>query len=329
MPFKHILLPLDSSTLAEEAVTHAITLARSSGADIHLLHVQKSPSHSDEHCTDPVEWRLRRAELRSYLKNLSEQITGQNIRVTLSIVEGRPAEQIVEYCEEKNIDLIVITAYGKGGISRFDFGSTAQQVFSGSGRSFMVVRPAGAPPDEEETAYRRILVSMDGSPRSEWVACQVASMMRGQKVEIILLQVIAIPEMPRRMPITQEEHATREKFVECNRRAAEAYLDEVARQLRNGIKVTPKLLVAQNVAERIYATAAKEQVDLIAMSAHDWQSGAQQVTGTLCHTVMCQSNLPVLVFQDLPEAQLQGLRLGSNICEIRHPTLSNDSSAHQ
>ena len=329
MPFKHILLPLDSSSLAEEAVTHAVSLAHNSGADIHLLHVQKSPSHSDEHCTDPVDWRMRRAELRSYLKDLSEQIRAQDIRVKLAVVEGHPAEQIVEYCEDNAIDLIVITAYGKGGISRFDFGSTAQQVLSGSGRSFMVVRPAGTPPEEDETAYQRILVSMDGSPRSEWVACQVASMMRGQKVEIILLQVIAVPEMPRRMPITREEHATREKFVECNRRAAEAYLEEVARQLRNGITVTPRLLVAQNVAERIYATAVSERVDMIAMSAHDWQSGAQQVTGTVCHTVMCQSKLPVLVFQDLPEAQLQALRAGAQICEIRQPTLSKDSSVLQ
>ncbi|QKX18283.1 universal stress protein [Microbulbifer sp. YPW1] len=329
MPFKHILLPLDSSSLAEEAVAHAITLARSSGADIHLLHVQKSPSHSDEHCTDPVEWRLRRAELRSYLKGLADQIAEQKIEVTLSIVEGRPAEQIVEYCEEHDIDLIVITAFGKGGISRFDFGSTAQKVLSGSGRSFMVVRPVGTPVGEGETDYQRILISMDGSPRSEWVACQIATLMRGQKVEIILLQVIAIPEMPRRMPITKEEHATREKFVECNRRAAEAYLEEIARQLRNGIKVTPQLQIAQNIAEHIYATAAREKVDLIAMSAHDWQSGAQQVTGTVCHTVMCQSDLPVLVFQDLPEAQLQALRTGAHICEIRHPTLSNDSSAQQ
>ncbi|WP_295797499.1 universal stress protein [uncultured Microbulbifer sp.] len=329
MPFKHILVPLDSSSLAEEAIAHAISLARNTGADIHLLHVQKSPSHADEHCTDPVDWRLRRAELRSYLNGLSEEISAQEIAVTLSILEGRPAEQIVEYCEEKDIDLIVITAYGKGGISRFDFGSTAHKVLSGSGRSFLVVRPGEAPPDPASTTYTKILVSMDGSPRSEWVACQVASMMRGQQVEIILLQVIAVPEMPRRMPITQEEHATREKFVECNRRAAEAYLEEMARQLQNGIKVRPRLLVSQKVAEGIYATAEEEGVNLIAMSAHDWQTGAQQVTGTVCHTVMCHSNLPVLVFQDLPEAQLQALHAGADICQIRQPTQSNSGATHR
>ncbi|QIL89218.1 hypothetical protein GNX18_05140 [Microbulbifer sp. SH-1] len=328
MPFKHILLPLDSSALAEQAITHAISLARQCGADIHLLHVQKPPSHVDEHCADPVDWRLRRAEIRSYLNGVSEKITAQGVDVTLAIVEGRPAEQIVEYCEKNSIDLVVITAYGKGGISRFDFGSTAQKVFSGAGRSFLVVRPGEASLAEEKTAYKRILVSMDGSPRSEWVACHVASLMRGQEVEIILLQVIAVPEMPRRMPITREEHATREKFVECNRRAAEAYLEEIANQLKNGIKVRPRLLIAQNVAERIYATAAEEGVDLIAMSAHDWHTGAQQVTGTLCHTVICQSNLPVLVFQDLPDAQLQSLRTGGEFCQQSHLALAQDGSAH-
>ncbi|WP_323844225.1 universal stress protein [Microbulbifer magnicolonia] len=329
MPFKHILLPLDGSSMAEEAIAHALVIARNSAAEIHLLHVQKSQSRTDEQSIDPVDWRLRRAELRSYLNQLAERISEQDIPVTLSIVEGRPAEQIVEFCEDHKIDLIVFTAYGRGGLSRFDFGSTAQKVFSGSGRSFMIVRPGERPAEDRETGYRRILVSMDGSPRSEWVACQVATMMRGQEAELILLQVIAVPEMPRRMPITREEHATREKFVECNRRAAQAYLEEIARQLQNGLKVRPLLLVAQNVAERIYATAAAEGADLIAMSAHDWQSGAQQVTGTVCHTVMCQSDLPVLVFQDLPEAQLQALRAGGEVCQIRHPTLPENSSVQQ
>ncbi|AMX02552.1 universal stress protein [Microbulbifer thermotolerans] len=327
MPFKHILLPLDGSSTAEEAVAHAVTLANTSGAEIHLLHVQRS--HTGEPSVDPVDWRLRRAELRSYLNRLAERLTRRDIPVTVSVVEGRPAEQIVEYCEEMQIDLIVFTAFGKGGVSRFAFGSTAQKVFSGSGRSFMVVRPGETPADPEKTAYRRVLVSMDGSPRSEWVACQVASMMRGQEVELILLQVIAVPDMPRRMPITQEERATREKFVECNRRAARAYLDEVARQLQNGITVRPLLVVAQNVAERINATAIEERVDLIAMSAHDWQSGAQQVTGTVCHTVMSHSDRPVLVFQDLPEAQLQALRAGADFCQIRHPTLPESDAAQR
>lgn len=329
MPFKHLLIPLDSSSLAEEAIAHAISIAQQSGADIHLLHVQKSSSHTDDHCTDPVDWRLRRAEMRSYLNSLNEKIAAQDIPVTVSIVEGRPAEQIVEYCEKHAIDLIVITAYGKGGLSRFDFGSTAQKVFSGAGRSFLIVRPGERPAGPEPTAYRRILVSMDGSPRSEWVACKVASLMRGQEAEIILLQVIAVPEMPRRMPITREEHATREKFVECNRRAAEAYLEEIANQLKNGIKVRPRLQVSQNVAERIYATAAEEGVDLIAMSAHDWQTGAQQVTGTLCHTVMCHSSLPVLVFQDMPESQLQALRGGVDTNHQPHPSLANNGNTHQ
>lgn len=329
MPFKHILLPLDGSSVAEEAIAHAVAIARTSGAEIHLLHVQRSQAHAGEQSIDPVDWRLHRAELRSYLNQLAEEISARDIPVTLSIVEGRPAEQIVEFCEDNSIDLIVFTAFGRGGPSRFDFGSTAHKVFSAAGCSFMVVRPGESPADPDKMAYRRVLVSMDGSPRSEWVACQVACMLRGQDVELILLQVIAVPEMPRRMPITREEHATREKFVECNRRAAEAYLEEVARQLQNGIEVRPLLLVDQNVAECIYATADREQVDLIAMSAHDWQTGAEQFTGTLCHTVTSHSELPVLVFQDLPDAQLQALRSGAEFCQIRHPTLPEDSSTHR
>ncbi|WP_105104110.1 universal stress protein [Microbulbifer pacificus] len=335
MPFKRILVPLDSSSLAEEAIAHAVAVARDTAAEIHLLHVQKSPSRTDDHCADPVDWRLRRAELRSYMNRLSQNISntghgadGREITITQAIVEGRPAEQIVEYCEHHDIDLIVLTAYGKGGVSRFDFGSTAHKVLSAAGRSCLIVRPGQAPVGAD-TSYRKVLVSMDGSPRSEWVACQVASLMRGQKAEILLLQVIAIPEMPRRMPITREEHATREKFVECNRRAGEAYLEEIARQLQNGIKVHSRLLVAQNVAECVYATAAEEGADLIAISAHDWQTGGQQGTGAICQTVLCRSARPVLVFQDLPESQLQSLRSGADVFKIKNSINDHNSTAHQ
>jgi nucleotide-binding universal stress UspA family protein len=326
MPFKKILLPLDGSSIAEEAIAHALLMARSCGAEILLLHVQKSVSHLDGSIIDPVDWRLRRAELKSYLSRIAEHFSARDIPVTSNIREGRPAEQIVEYAEEQGVDLIVFTAYGKGGASRFHFGSTAHKIISGSGRSFMIVHPGETPPGPEDTAYRRILIAMDGSHRSEWVACQVAAMMRGQKVELILLQVIAVPEMPRRMPITREEHATCEKFVECNRRAAQVYLDEIARQLQNGIKVRTRLVVAPNVAENIYVVAVEEGADLIAMSAHESRSGAHRVSGTVCQAVMCHGLRPLLVFQDLPDSRPQRLQMEAEVCPMPHLTHPTDTS---
>lgn len=312
MPFQQILLPLDGSQAAEEAIPHALSIAQTSGAQIHLLHVQKSRFHYDDNSVDSVDWRLRRAELRRYLNRLSERISAMGQPVALNIREGRPAEQIVEYAEEGGIDLIVFTAFGHGGASRFRFGSTAQKVIAGSGVSFLVVHPGDTPPAEERAVYRRVLVSMDGSHRSEWVACEVAAMMGGQKAELVLLQVIAVPEMPRRMPVTREEQATREKFVECNRRAAEIYLDDIARQLRNGIHVRARLAVALRVAENVCAVAAEEAVDLIAVSARDSQSCAQLATGAVCQAVMRHCPRPVLVFQDLPDTEPQRLRAGGD-----------------
>lgn len=325
MPFKKILLPLDGSSIAEEAISHALFIAESCDARVDLLHVQTSPI--DEHSTDSVDWRLRRAEMRSYLNQLSERLSTRNISVTSNIVEGRPAEQIVEYSEENGIDLIVLTAYGKRGVSRFNFGSTAHKVIDGSGISFMMVRPGELPPGPEDTAYGRILILMDGSHSSEWVACQVAAMMRGQQVELILLQMISAPEMPRRMPITQEEQALREKFVECNRRAAKVYLDDIARQLQNGIKVRSRLEVTQNVEENICAVALEEEADLIAMGVHDSRDGAQWARGNLSQAVICRCSRPVLVFQDLPDTQPQHLHTSGEFCQITHFSHPHDRNA--
>jgi nucleotide-binding universal stress UspA family protein len=322
VPFKKILLPLDGSSTAEEAVSHALFIAESCGAGVHLLHVQTS--RVAEHSPDSVDWRLRRAEMRSYLSQLEQRLSERNISVISNIVEGRPAEQIVEYSEENGIDLIVFTAYGKGGVSRFHFGSTAHKVISGSGISFMIVRPGELPPGREDKAYRRILILMDGSHSSEWVACQVAAMVRGQEVELILLQIISVPEMPRRMPITQEENALREKFVECNRRAARIYLEDIARQLQNGIKVRVRLEVTQSIVENICAVAMEEEVDLVAMDIHDAQGGTHWEKGNLCRAVMCHCSLPLLVFQDLPNTHPQHLHAGGEFCPISHFNHPND-----
>lgn len=297
MPYERILLALDGSGLAESALGHAARLARGSAATLHLLHVQASRPAAGQSSVNCVDWRLRRVEMQGYLDEIGGRVASDGVATASAVREGRAAEQIVEYAREQAIDLVVLSAYGDGGPSPFPFGSTVQKVIGSSGLSFMLVRPDGAPHGERAGSHRRVLVPLDGSYGAEWAAREAAAMLGAQLEELLLLQIVPAPDMPRCRPLTREERELREKLVECNRHAAERYLLDFAGQLGDGLAVSTRLVVGDDIAANIVAAADREQVDLIAMSAHGAHSDARWGLGTVCQELVCRNPVPLLVLQ--------------------------------
>jgi nucleotide-binding universal stress UspA family protein len=62
-----------------------------------------------------------------------------NIEVESIILEGSPADEIVNFCRKKRYDLIVIGTQGKSAIQRFLIGSVAENVVRHSGKIVLVV----------------------------------------------------------------------------------------------------------------------------------------------------------------------------------------------
>jgi nucleotide-binding universal stress UspA family protein len=298
MAFKRILVPLDGSQLSEEALPHARRLARVFDAQVVLLHVLRTQPSAVEACADSVDWRLHRLEILSYLKRLAEQFSQQGIETKYHTTEGRPAEQVVEFACENDIDLMVLSAYGWGGVTQFPFGSTVHKILSVPCASQLVIRPGQ--PVSADAGYRRILVPVDGSQRAEWAAGLAATVARAQNAELILLQVVAVPEMLRRTPMTPEELRLRNQLVDLNRTAAERYLAELANRLQNGARIRQHLLVSPTVGSAIQHLAEQEHVDLIALSAHGGSECADS-SGSVCRSILLHSQVPVLVFQDQPQ----------------------------
>jgi nucleotide-binding universal stress UspA family protein len=116
-----ILLPLDGSELAEAAVEIASNMADTETVFV-LLQV-----------INPVLGSLsseEKEEARDYLNGfvcqLAQKKTPADIRVL--VLEGAPAETIIDMAEEENIGLIVMTTQGSGGMVRWLMGSVAERV---------------------------------------------------------------------------------------------------------------------------------------------------------------------------------------------------------
>ena len=138
-----ILVPLDGSPLAEQALHHAAELARRLDAEILLvwalspvLHARYRNDKVILSCADFVEvedaWR--------YLANVADGLRSNGRRVSIRVLVGSPSVAIADAARTEGIDLIVMTTHGRGGLSRFLLGSVADGVLQQTSVPVLLIR---------------------------------------------------------------------------------------------------------------------------------------------------------------------------------------------
>lgn len=129
--YTHILCTLDGSPLAEQALPHALTMAKMFGARLTLLRVVEVPPLPvlPELATVEIELLPQlEQEARAYIEQKVAELKEEGVVVQGDVVEGRAAEAIADYASENNVDLIVMATHGRSGLSRWAFGSVAERV---------------------------------------------------------------------------------------------------------------------------------------------------------------------------------------------------------
>jgi len=303
LTIRHLLVPLDGSSLAECTLPWAVALARVFAARITLLRILDSPvaAASTSHAHDAVEWQMRRAEAHSQLAKLDGELKADGLTSTAELLEGRPAEQIINFARGHDADLIVLSTHGEGGLNGWVLSSTAQKVVARADSSVLVVpahtadeRPAG------ELRLRRIFVPLDCSPRAECVLTLAAALARAHDAELILAHVVPEPEMPRRMPPSAEDVTIASQLTERNRAEAERYLRELQGRLAGqALRVSVRSVVSSRRAPAIRALAEEADVDLIVACAHGRTADASERYGSVSARLLAESSRPILVLQDL------------------------------
>lgn len=140
--YKRILLPLDGSPLAEQALPHAIAIAERFQSELVLLRVliplPRPPT--------TAEAALQRTEeatvvlVREYLERIAAGVQERGITVQMITSGGRPHLQIIQYAETNQVDLIVMCTRGQSGLSRWLMGSVSDRVVRGVGVPVLLVR---------------------------------------------------------------------------------------------------------------------------------------------------------------------------------------------
>jgi nucleotide-binding universal stress UspA family protein len=146
--FKHILVPLDGSSLAERALPVARVLAQKFDSQIILLRVLDipSPTPPTSHPEVTIGW-VREAreyalqEAQSYLQAVQSELDRQGVATHILLRDTSPAEDILDAASTEGIDLIVMSSHGRGGLARWTFGSVAEKVARHSLCPVLLVRP--------------------------------------------------------------------------------------------------------------------------------------------------------------------------------------------
>lgn len=130
----HVLVPLDGSTLAEEALNHAVKIVDRKGK-ITLISAVEVPDVPVYGYYPPVsipDYEKTKSELlpyaRHYLEGISKRMQEYDVQVVFEAEVGEPADVITKAAEKYHVDAIVMSTHGRSGISRWLFGSVTNKV---------------------------------------------------------------------------------------------------------------------------------------------------------------------------------------------------------
>jgi nucleotide-binding universal stress UspA family protein len=268
--YKRMLVPLDSSTLAEVVLPYAQELALSMSLDIMLLNVHK-PEEREYLPTRKAYIEHMAETLR---KQLSMETADKLITVSGEMVIGTAADEILRYVTDKQADLVLMATHGRSGLKRIVMGSVADQVLRASKIPVCLVRPWS----KENVVYHKgakstMLVPLDGSELAEAILPHVDTLARqcGSGVlEIVLMRVCKpavsssyyFPEMT----LSWEEYV--EQQTATQKKEAEAYLAALEKRLKDSGLTVRSVVFIGNPADEIANYVNKNPVNFIVMSTH-------------------------------------------------------------
>lgn len=135
--YRRILIPLDGSERAERVIPHVLHLARTSGAELLLVHVVEPPVIATPvvaPIAEPAAPQLvtlkdalkqAQAEARTYLEKQQKKLDEEGVSCEVQLEQGGAVQRIAHVAETQDVDLIAMTSHGRTALGTAFFGSVA------------------------------------------------------------------------------------------------------------------------------------------------------------------------------------------------------------
>lgn len=277
-----VLVPLDGSVLAEEALPIAAALAEQNKASLSLTVVHPwGPAEDAPRPATRADRGLRQTE-GLYLNELIQRLAAA-YRITLceAVLDGpSTGETLEQYIRRRNIDLVVASTHNHGILGRFLSTGVARFLARYSRSRVLFIKPQVGPMPPSPVGFKRIVVALDGTSDPEVSFQATIDLAAPDGATITLLRVVTDSE----------------ESLDRARDEARSHLDLLAVVLRQrGHPVDTAVVAGQKVVETILAYAGEQQADLIVVTARKRARLARAMHGDVADALIPKAAVPVLV----------------------------------
>jgi nucleotide-binding universal stress UspA family protein len=304
--YHSILVPLDGSQFAEQALPLALNIANRAGASLELVRVHGLYALQDPACGwlpySPAEDAVFKEQEQAYLDAITKQL-GKTaaVPVTSTLVGGLIEDAILERVRTKPADLIVMTTHGRGPMSRFWLGSVAVELVRHGPVPILLVRPQEdstvTPP---EPTLRRILIPLDGSELAELVLEPATALGSLMDAEYALIRSVEASSLPVGSPFVAELRAVEQRRLEERKTEAQAYLDKVAERLRaKAFRIQTHIVVGESAAAAVLDVVRSQNIDLVVIATHGRSGFKRLLLGSVADKIVRGTLTPVLVYRPI------------------------------
>lgn len=294
--YHNIMVPVDGSPFAREAVLHALRIASQSGATLRLVRIAVSPAYlgASSGLTPPGGTGDKHSAELSDLYSLAAECRAHStVTVTAALERGPVVDALTGYAKRNNVDLIVMRSHGRQGLARVWFGSVADGLIRESGLPVLVVRPPSvATALETGFHHQRILIPLDGSELAERALAPAVELARMDGSSLTLLRIVTA--WKHRDPDALESSHGPAAASEVS--LAQRYLDSLLTgPEERSLRVIRRVLVASDIPTAILQVAADHEVDLVALATRGFGSLKRAAMGSVSDVVMRESTVSTMV----------------------------------
>ncbi len=312
--FQRILVPLDGSLRAEQALPVAARIARATGGSLLLVQVINPPiDYSGGLGLAPLMTEqaveLEMAGATGYLNAVAASPGLSGIETRTEVSFGLPAQHLIAVAEAYESDLVVLCSHGRTGFTRWALGSVARTLVHQSTVPVLVLQEsevAALLARSGSACSLRALVPLDGSPLAEAAlnpaATLTAALAAPAQGALHLVQVVKPVSPPAVEGFVSE-------FNEETRRLASTYLASVAEGVQavmgRTLTLTTSVELASDVASALLSlaehggngqkTKGAGGYGLIAMSTHGRGGLERWVMGSVTERLLNATKLPMLI----------------------------------
>lgn len=291
--YKRILVPLDGSKLAELALPYAEELAGVFNSEVVLIGISEPGESQYSHM-----YQLYIEKIAEVVGNRIKKV-GSRVIVRPAVLDGRPAEGIIDYAEKNDVSLIITASHGRSGIMSWTLGSVANKVLQRTGTPILLIRAKASQLEAgAQGLFNRILVPLDGSDVGEVVLPHVRQLTEKLESEVVLLQVVA-PGQHVHTVGGLDYVRFAEQQIESMKAEAKEYLDKVSKRLAGTKGIVRSEVRVGDTAHEIIKFADEANIRLVTISSHGRSGIRQWISGSVTHKILHAGNTPLLLVKAL------------------------------